>query len=1266
MMIKGAQLLPLHHVTIRVPWHDSAWNGSVCKNPCSNTSCMVLPRIGTGRNDSKEREFAGQSLERMAIEDLPPCVDEHATFMASFPVHLIKNHPYKDAAEPTHGHFKPTPYSLAAFSAAAIPFRWMLKENVEGNARARVESLADRLALGYDSSREPPMPKWIPDTWVQEGTNQRILLDTFFSAVKPDESLVFFYAKRTPLSEDTRRVIVGVGRVHAVGAPAEYQYAKERPRNAIPGFLWERTISHSIRSDDGAVRDGFLLPYHALLALAEKDRTVDLEHCIAYAPDEAFSQYSYGSELLAQDNAIASLLAIERALREIKEVLAGPWEEYRRWIDTELNRLWKLRGPFPGFGAALTAFGIPNGNLLAWQIASDMLGDGKIDPWVRFVEVLADPAVLPRHLRDCVGPVTYKKWQGLHPPRIALLKLLSRFELSNEQASFWFSPDQRKDNKVLSTDDDILANPYLLFEQGGVFRASLPTVDRGLFLAPCLRDKAPIPPPSAVNEVIDPRRVRALMIEQLEAAATTGGHTVLPQHWLIERIRSLALSPSCPLDSDVMPIFDDALRPEIELIVDDDGARHYQLRRYADTRRCIATTIQKRRRAAPHAGNHDWQALVDGAIDDPTPKERWDALERQARTEKAAALQMIFASRISVLLGAAGTGKSTLIKALCKISGVVEDGVLLLAPTGKARVRLEQTSDMRGRGQTIAQFLNRYQRYDGDTGAYFMNPAAAKSAGAKTVVIDECSMLTEDQLAATLDALTGVERLILIGDPKQLPPIGAGRPFVDIVNLLRPSEAATLVPRVAPGFAELLITRRQKADEERTDLDFANFFSGQTHDAGHDEVWAKLRSGASKHIEIIDWASEDDLERKLIEAILRHLPQDSNVNELNFQLSYGGSEYNGNAFFWPRGNDSPGTAHKVESWQILSPLRNSAVGSDAVNRLIQNRFRATALQWSLKSGFFRRIPRPMGPQRLLWGDKVINVQNSGRRKTWPEVPAAYVANGEIGVATGFFKTKGQKSVMEQLEVEMASQPGMVFKYRDWEFGPDGLPPLELAYALTVHKTQGSEFGTTFLIAPNPCRLLSRELLYTALTRQKNKVVLLLQGAVTELHRYSHDSASDIKRRMTNLFVLAQPVEVKFAGRSVFLDNRLIHKTDRGELVRSKSEWIIADKLHAAGIRYLYEQPITLDGAERWPDFTIHDDDAGITWYWEHLGRMDLLDYRQRWNAKEAAYRKAGIVPHNEFVPGRSKGILVTTIEDGSRSDLSDQIANTLHLISGEE
>ena len=133
-MIEGARQLPVQHLTIRVPWHDNGWQGTFCNNPCGNTSCTILPRIATGRDDAWETELAGGSLEELDREQLPPCVDEHATIMAPFALPMVKNHPYVKSAEQTHGHFAPTPYTIQPYSAAAVPFRWMLKEQAEGNA----------------------------------------------------------------------------------------------------------------------------------------------------------------------------------------------------------------------------------------------------------------------------------------------------------------------------------------------------------------------------------------------------------------------------------------------------------------------------------------------------------------------------------------------------------------------------------------------------------------------------------------------------------------------------------------------------------------------------------------------------------------------------------------------------------------------------------------------------------------------------------------------------------------------------------------------------------------------------------------------------------------------------------------------------------------------------------------------------------------------------------------------------------------------------
>ena len=90
----GARRLPIHHVTIRVPWHDGGWTGSVCTRPLDNTSCLILPRIGEGRRDEVEVSCSGQRLDELDRADPPPCVGERVSFMAPFPFRRTMTRPY--------------------------------------------------------------------------------------------------------------------------------------------------------------------------------------------------------------------------------------------------------------------------------------------------------------------------------------------------------------------------------------------------------------------------------------------------------------------------------------------------------------------------------------------------------------------------------------------------------------------------------------------------------------------------------------------------------------------------------------------------------------------------------------------------------------------------------------------------------------------------------------------------------------------------------------------------------------------------------------------------------------------------------------------------------------------------------------------------------------------------------------------------------------------------------------------------------------------
>jgi ATP-dependent exoDNAse (exonuclease V) alpha subunit len=848
--------------------------------------------------------------------------------------------------------------------------------------------------------------------------------------------------------------------------------------------------------------------------------------------------------------------------------------------------------------------------------------------------------------------------------------LLSRFVLDAQQATRFYQPTERKESGIEATDDDLLANPYLLYEldrhgsdHGPEPRVAFGTIDRGMFPEEIVRSKHPIPAPSALEDAIDARRVRALTVDTLESA-TAQGHTLLPRDWLIKRVRDREMRPACPLDEDTLAVCEGTFE-EVVVGVRTASGSAFQLDRYVEAREIIAKAVRDRAKGKRHVGKHDWRGLVDEALKGaPGPRKGEDGLEETARKEKAAALEEVFGARVSVLIGSAGTGKTTLLRVLCAMPSVREGGILLLAPTGKARVRLEEQTGMRGRGKTIAQFLLPLGRYDARTGGYVVTGSSRRSAEHKTVIVDECSMLTEAQLAALLDGMGGVQRLVLVGDPRQLPPIGAGRPFVDIVRELAPVDAETRFPRVGPCYGELTIPRRQTSGES-TDVQLAQWFSGSPCDAAADEIWNVLARGGTERLEVVSWASSEDLEEKLVAKLVEELELDGPEDESGFEQSLGGTHHQGSTFFWAGRNGEPGAAKAADAWQILSPVRAQLHGVDALNRRIQARFRQKARGYATHPGNRpRRVPKPMGPQEILYGDKVIQVVNQSRDHVWPRrSERLYLANGDIGIVVGEFKTKTFPGKPKNLEVEFTSESGTKVKYFAREFGDDGASPLELAYALTVHKAQGSEFKLTFVILPNPCRLLSRELLYTALTRQQDKVVVFHQGELRDLRKYSAPERSDVAQRLTNLFDVPSLVEQRLGTRTVWFEEGLIHRTERGDLVRSKSELVIANALHQRGIDYHFEKPVLFpDGSERLPDFTIENDATGETVFWEHLGLLHDRAYRKRWERKLAGYRSLGVLPWEQG--GGEKGMLVTTRDDPGGGFDSQALAKLIKDVFG--
>jgi hypothetical protein len=184
------------------------------------------------------------------------------------------------------------------------------------------------------------------------------------------------------------------------------------------------------------------------------------------------------------------------------------------------------------------------------------------------------------------------------------------------------------------------------------------------------------------------------------------------------------------------------------------------------------------------------------------------------------------------------------------------------------------------------------------------------------------------------------------------------------------------------------------------------------------------------------------------------------------------------------------------------------------------------------------------------------------------------------------------------------------------------------------------------------------LLYTALTRQKDRIVILHQGPRGELRKYSTDDRSETARRLTNLFVAPMPISID--GR--FFEEHLIHRTASGEMVRSKSEVLIADHLarkekEYGYEHYSYERPLTIGSVTKYPDFTIEDAESGRNYYWEHCGMLHVPRYRKRWEEKLAWYKANDILPYE--AGGGSRGSLIITRDEANGSIDSQQIASLI-------
>jgi ATP-dependent exoDNAse (exonuclease V) alpha subunit len=1140
----------------------------------------------------------------------------------------IFEHPYvgsSDAAA-THGHLKPTRVSVPPYSTFAVPFWWMLRKN----QKAIQESLAEPLPPDED----PPFPTG----WVFGRARQEALVDLFFKKrLVESESLALFYCKAGhPLGEQVARLVVGIGAVTKIDPVRRYESSKP---NSYP--MWDRLIRHSIRPGG---REGFLLPYHDYLESTgdereDRRRAELLQEIVVSASEEHIRDFSYAAELVKPSVALTTLKSCLESVRKIKAhgIAKGPWPKREEWLNAQIAKAWRDRGAFPGVGSALEALGLRLGTAMCLDLRAQEAYSASDNPWGILDGILKGKKKPPSSAYKADLETVQPIWGSLTEERRALLMLLSRFDISPKQAKRWFNErDRARATAEEIQDEEILSNPYRISEAdlggAGELPVSISGIDQGLMPDATIAAKHPVPRPSSVDSPSDFRRARAALVSVLRRAGDNGD-ALLSAAEAIEAVNHLPLAAPCELSNDwfrahrqnlagVVETFDIRKRPGAEQQILAVQLTAMKLREER-----LNKILRQRSAKAVEPIQEAWQDLLIRAIEDAGGTVDLSNLRHKAALrDQAASLGTLVTRKLTVLVGKAGTGKTSVMGALFHSTTLKRQGILLLAPTGKARVRLARATG--SDAQTVAKFLNDRSRYDGERQRVLFKPRDPEKGlpyrVEKTVVIDECSMLTMDDLLAVFEALdqAHVQRIILVGDPNQLPPIGAGRPFADLVGFLRQAQESKdpAVKALSGALGELSVEVRAAASGPSDALRLAALFSSGPALVDAERVLTDLEGGEKMNdLELCFWKTPEELRAQLLSQFRKHLGLKSDDDVAAFNSALGITEQGWVPFDNPDG---------AENFQILSPVRMHPHGVYEINRWVQHHFRAPELK---KARDHRALK--LGDEELVLRDKVIQLKN-GTRPAWngKSQDEMYIANGEVGILTS--------SAKGFLNAIFAGRPGWTFGYSAKYDFADGSGPLELAYALTVHKAQGSDFERVFVVVPRQCSNLTRELFYTALTRSRKQLVLLVEGESSARLNDFRDK-SDTARRNTNLFAAA----VRERADQIPYADHLIHRTEKGHLVRSKSELVVSNMLFHLGVQYEYEQALELkEGAPSiHPDFSFTDP-SGDRIVWEHLGMMSREDYRSSWERRKKDYEQAG------FVVGKN----LFTSEDDDRGGLDSK------------
>ena len=1170
----------VQHFSTRIPWKDNDYTGRIDNSPRYNVAAQVIRNIASTRDLEFEEANKGKCYEEVGPVKMQSWITENAAFMSDNELYLKMNHPYKKGnRNAKFKHFKETIFKVDPYSFLLRPFAWTLQKNA--NEKQKYYNFY------FDLEKTEQMLNW-PSSWVSHGESQKGIFNYFYSGIKPHKSLIFPYYKQVPFIDDNRRVIAGIGNIVSKVELEEYETDGSSDEE---NYIWETNAAHSIREEG---KDGFLMPYHEISEYARKHSDFDVSSVTVFEPVGFREEFSYAAEWVSYDAAIDVLNQTKTALKNIAKLnlkkANHEWVNIQlEYIDEQLNKVWNQRGIFPGLGSILSAFGVRYGFDVAKHI--DTAENNLISELELFFS--GDKETENEELDDSLADKEDEFFGLLRDEnKTQYFELLSRLNLSLAQAIYAWR--KLKNNAI-----EIIKNPYLLYEltrkEKDIHQITISQVDNAMFVNPLVKNKYPLKKPTKIRTESDKRRFRALIIYVL-VQATKQGYTLLSFDHIVEEINKLPLDKRTDFQTERIEGVLEFLQ-EGDLYVNETN-KYIKLIEYQDYKQVVGEIVNSRLRTNL-TSNRNWRKIIDDEFKEL--QENNEEKDERARKEKATALRVLESSKLSILLGRAGTGKTTALGIFASVEEIRNGGVLALTPTGKARVQLENSFkkySVDAECMTVAQFLIRSRGFSWDTMTYTM-PTQSSSSIAKTVIIDESSMLTEDMFAGILKLVDAhAERIIFIGDPNQLPPIGAGRPFVDLKSYLE-NEYPDKV-------AELKTEMRQGSGGD--DLSFAQIFSN-SDSVDKDVIYRIQNNETDERLKYIQYMDLDELEEVLFEELvdITKMTDEDDIDGFNKSL---GAEKNGKFTNY-------NTSNHIEGWQVLTPTKFIGTGSYYLNNQIHQKYRQETVEnwkkWEWKNKY-----RPQSVQNIVLGDKVISNRNE-IRKAWDHTEE-YIANGELGILS---RARKNGSYPASYSFLFGSFEGKLFSYTKADFGDDNSDSkLELAYALTIHKSQGSGFGKTIVVINGKSSFITKELLYTAFSRQKERLIVISDLPIQDLIKYANDWHSDTKQRYTDLFDVPNIVEIERNNQKRYFEEKLIHRTIRGEMVRSKSEVIVANILDKMNIDYSYEEPLEVNGKTYLPDFTLRY--QGNIAYLEHLGMLGIKSYEKDWEKKRTNYETAGI------------------------------------------